>query len=183
MKDFILICIVVFMFISGYCIMRKVDMFLAENNLQTKEHDPASSLRIAFETLDLVEQSAELLECFSKKNPSCEIMLFYGPAEKIKKGMKNQELDFGFIIDTCHDFLDEGFHSLFVSIKQGSVISNSVGLSVLPLDKSEKNMKIVWMEDEGNHQKKMFAELLWGFFQKSTPYSVNADTKKMESML
>lgn len=165
MKDLVLICIVVFIFILGYFIMRKVDMFLAENNLQAKEHYPASSLRIAFETLDLVEQSAELLECFSKKDPSCEIILFYGPAEKIKTGLKNQELDFGFIVDTCHDFLDGGFDSLLVSVRQGSVVSNSAGLSVLPLDKSEKDLKIVWTSDEENLKKKMFAELLRSCFK------------------
>jgi hypothetical protein len=54
MKELILICIVAFVFIFGYLIMRKVDMFLAENNLQTKEHSPSSSLRIGFETFDLV---------------------------------------------------------------------------------------------------------------------------------
>ena len=100
MKDFILICTVVSVFILGYFIMRKVDMFLAENNLQTKEHYSASSIRIAFETLDLVEQSAELLERFSKKEPNCEIMLFYGPAERIEKGLKSRECDFGFITDS-----------------------------------------------------------------------------------
>lgn len=165
MKELILICIVVFVFIFGYLIMRKVDMFLAENNLHTKEHNPSSSLRIAFETLDLVEQSAELLERFSRKAPNCEIILFYGSAEKIKKGLKNQELDFGFIVDTYHDFLDGGFDSLLVSVKQDSVISNSAGLSVLPLDKSEKDLKIVWMADEGNHKKKMFEELLQSLFK------------------
>ena len=165
MKELILICIVVFVFIFGYLIMRKVDMFLAENNLQAKEHYSASSLHIAFETLDLVEQSAELLERFSKKAPSCEIMLFYGSAEKIEKGLKNQELDFGFIVDTCYDFSDGDFHSLSVSIKQDSVISNSVELSVVPLDKLVKNMKIVWLEDEGNQKKKLFAELLQSFFK------------------
>lgn len=165
MKELILICIVAFVFIFGYLIMRKVDMFLAENNLQTKEHSPSSSLRIGFEAFDLVDQSAELLEHFSNKAPSCEIMLFYGSAEKIEKGLKNQELDFGFILDTCHDFSDGSFDSLLVSVKQGSVISNSVGLSVVPLDKSEKDLKIVWIADEGNHKKKMFAELLQSFFK------------------
>ena len=165
MKELILICIVVFVFIFGYFIMKRVDMFLAENNLQTKEHNSSSSLRIAFETFDLVEQSAELLERFSKKDPSCKIMLFYGSAEKIKKGLKNQEIDFGFIVDTCHDFWDERFDFLLVSVKQGSVISNSVGLSILPLDKSEKDLKIVWTVDEVNHKKKMFAELLRSFFK------------------
>jgi len=69
------------------------------------------------------------------------------------------------MIDTCHDFLDGDFHSLFVSIKQDSVISNSVGLSVLPLDKSEKDLKIVWTADKVNYKKKMFAELLRSFFK------------------
>ena len=68
MKELILICIVAFVFIFGYLIMRKVDMFLAENNLQTKEHSPSSSLRIGCETFDLVDQSAELLEPFSKNS-------------------------------------------------------------------------------------------------------------------
>ena len=178
MKDFILICTVVSVFILGYFIMRKVDMCLAENNLQTKEHYLASSIRIAFETLDLVEQSAELLERFSKKDPSCEIMLFYGSAEKIETGLKNQELDFGFITNTCYDLLDGGFDSLFISIKQRTVISDSVGLSVIPLDKSEKNMKIVWIADGENYKKKMFAELLRSFSQSSTSYSANAETER-----
>lgn len=164
MKEVMLICIVVFIFILGYFIMRKLDMFLAENNLQTKEHDFASSLRIAFETLDLVEQTAELLERFSKKDPGCEIILFYGSAEKIEKGLKNQELDFGFITDSYHDLLEGGFDSLPVSVRQGTVISNSAGFSVLPLDNSEKKLKIVWMTDEKNHKKKMFAEVLRSFF-------------------
>ena len=67
MKELILICIVAFVFIFGYLIMRKVDMFLAENNLQTKEHSPSSSLHIGFETFDLVDQSAELLQSFFKE--------------------------------------------------------------------------------------------------------------------
>lgn len=67
MKELILICIVAFVFVFGYLIMRKVDMFLAENNLQTKEHSPSSSLRIGFETFDLVDQSAELLQSFFKE--------------------------------------------------------------------------------------------------------------------
>lgn len=67
MKELILICIVAFVFIFGYLIMRKVDMFLAENNLQTKEHSPSSSLRIGFKTFDLVDQSAELLQSFFKE--------------------------------------------------------------------------------------------------------------------
>lgn len=53
MKELILICIVAFVFVFGYLIMRKVDMFLAENNLQTKEHSPSSSLRIGFEAYDI----------------------------------------------------------------------------------------------------------------------------------
>lgn len=67
MKELILIFIVAFVFVFGYLIMRKVDMFLAENNLQTKEHSPSSSLRIGFETFDLVDQSAELLQSFFKE--------------------------------------------------------------------------------------------------------------------
>ena len=178
MKDFILICTVVSVFILGYFIMRKVDMFLAENNLQTKEHYSASSIRIAFETLDLVEQSAELLERFSKKELNCEIMLFYGPAERIEKGLKSREFDFGFITDSYRGLLEGDFHSLFAAAKQGTVFSDSVGLSVVPLDKSKKNMKVVWIADEENRQKKIFAELLQRFFQSSIPYSVQAETER-----
>ena len=165
MKNLILICIIVFVFILGYFIMKKVDIFLAENNLQAKEHNPAFSLRIAFETLDLAEQTAELIKCFLQKNPGCKITLFYGAADKIEKGLKNQEIDFGFMINTGYDSLDGVFDALLVSIKEGAVISDSVGLSVLPLDNSEKNMKIVWAADEENHKKKMFAEILQSFFK------------------
>lgn len=39
MEEFILICAVVFIFILGYFIMRKLDCFLVQNDLQMKERE------------------------------------------------------------------------------------------------------------------------------------------------
>ena len=51
-----------------------------------RQRNIVSLLRIAFETFDLVEQSAELLEHFSKKAPNCEIILFTVQPKNSKEG-------------------------------------------------------------------------------------------------
>lgn len=164
MIEFILICIVVFLFMYGYFVMRKMDRFLAENNSMAKEYN-SSSLRIAFETFDLAQQSAELIERFSEKNPSCEILLFYGSAEKIEKGLKNKELDFGFMTGTCHHHFGEDFDSLCVAVKERPIIYNSTGLTILPLGESEQDVKILWTSDEESQKKKIFIELVYSYFK------------------
>ena len=151
MIEFILICIVVFLFMYGYFVMRKMDRFLAENNSMAKEYN-SSSLRIAFETFDLAQQSAELIERFSEKNPSCEIL-------------KNKELDFGFMTGTCHHHFGEDFDSLCVAVKERPIIYNSTGLTILPLGESEQDVKILWTSDEESQKKKIFIELVYSYFK------------------
>ncbi len=157
MENCILILSVGAVFIFGYFIMKKVDIFLAEN--QAKHGPSASTLRIGFETPVMIDSMSALLERFSRKNPNCEIYLFYGSANEIKSGVENQDLDLGVIEDLDDERLKKEVRSLTFSVRQKAITSEAAGLMVQPLNKTEKQTKVIW-ESDNNHMKEVFLEIL-----------------------
>lgn len=105
MENVILVLSVMAIFIFGYFIMKKLDIFLAKN--QFGDSLSASTLRIGFESPVMIDAMATLLECFSKENSNCEMYLFYGSANEIKSGIENQDLDFGIL----ENWVDNGAKS------------------------------------------------------------------------
>ena len=74
MENVILVLSVMAIFIFGYFIMKKLDIFLAKN--QFGDSLSASTLRIGFESPVMIDAMATLLERFSKENSNCEMYLF-----------------------------------------------------------------------------------------------------------
>ena len=105
MENVILVLSVMAIFIFGYFIMKKLDIFLAKN--QFGDSLSASTLRIGFESPVMIDAMATLLERFSKENSNCEMYLFYGSANEIKSGIGNQDLDFGIL----ENWVDNGAKS------------------------------------------------------------------------
>ena len=74
MENVILVLSVMAIFIFGYFIMKKLDIFLAKN--QFGDSLSTSNLRIGFESPVMIDAMATLLERFSKENSNCEMYLF-----------------------------------------------------------------------------------------------------------
>lgn len=160
MKEIILICAVTSTFIFGYLIVKKLDAFLDENHRQISGLWEAPALRIAFETPALITSVSDLLECFSRKSPNCEIYLFSGTADEIVKKLDTNEIDFGFITTNLVNISGEKYDFVSIPIKKNAITLEEIGLPVLPLEISEIMTRIIWKENGYNQSREVFAEQL-----------------------
>ena len=156
MENVILVLSVMAIFILGYFIMKKLDIFLAKN--QFGDSLSASTLRIGFESPVMIDAMANL-ERFSRENSNCEMYLFYGSANEIKSGIENQDLDFGILENWVDNGAKSKIQSLSLSIRQSAIASESVGLMVYPLNQTEKQVKVIW-ESNDNHMKEILLNVL-----------------------
>ena len=145
MKDFVLLIVVLAAFIYGYFLMEKLDKFLKENQSQKLISD--SKLRIGFETPAIIDSIADLLEQFSSEYPNYELNLFYGSVSEIINGLKNNKLDFGFIIENSNDILKDEYCSLSLQIKQSVITPGSIDIAVHPINTIEKPARVIWQND------------------------------------
>lgn len=160
MKDFILICAVAAVFIFGYFIVKKVDVFLENSRKQTLEISRSSSLRIAFETPTEVESAFEFMQKFLKQNPDCKLYLFCGSAQEIVNKMEANEIDFGFITEKSTCAFDKEYVSIIVPLRQNAIALESIGLSVTPLENSKIKARVIWNKKSGTHYQKRFVEYI-----------------------
>ena len=166
MKEALFICAVAATFVFGYFLMKKLDVFLESNRRQVSDSSDRPLLRLAFEDLLIVESVSSLLESFSKKNPDCKLHLFSGSAEEIMEKLTANELDFGFFITESICASDKECASVFIPLKQSSLISEAVGLPVEPLETEEAMVKIIWRAKGCSGDGKRFAEQISRFSQK-----------------
>ncbi len=171
MKDLILICAVVAVFVFGYFIMKKLDDFLDNNRRQISEDIGTHSLRIAFEMPALIASVADLLDRFSRENQNCELFLFYGSADEIEKRLSENKLDFGFVAANSVCTYEKKFDSIVLPLRQSAIHSKTVGLPVMLIGASKITTKIIWKENSVNPYGKLFAELLNGSFSKKASMS------------
>lgn len=160
MREAILVCAVAAVLILGYFMIKKRKLFPEGNHSSAAEPFEMSVLRIAFEVPTLIPSVSEILEQFSKKNPDCELYLFFGPAEEILKKLEEKELDFGFVITGSASDLDGECRSVIAFFNQSPFMSEAVELPVIPLGTEKVMTHIIWKTDDHNDNKTQFAEQL-----------------------
>ena len=180
MKDFVLLIVVLATFIYGYFLMERLDKFFEEN--QSQKLISGSKLRIGFETPAITDSIADLLEQFSIEYPNYELNLFYGSASEIIKGLGNNKLDFGFIIESSNDILKDEYCSLSLQIKQSVINPGSIDIAVHPINTIEKSARVIWQNDI-NCMKGLFVEKLRDFSNRFPLSSTRPNGKKEEKVL
>ena len=160
MKDLILICAAAAVFVFGYFISKKVDVFLKNIRRQISELSRSFSLRIAFETPLMVESAFEIIEKFLKQNPNCELYLFCGSAQEIVNKMEATEIDFGFITEKSTCTFNKEYVSIIFPLQPNTITLDSIGYSVIPLENSEIMAQVIWNEMNGTYYQKKFAEYI-----------------------
>lgn len=95
MRDIFLVIAVAAVFIFGFFVMKRLDVFLEENRRRVLEKEDNAHLCIAFENPMTAESITPLLENFSRKHPDCEIHLFCGTSQEILKQIERNTVDFG----------------------------------------------------------------------------------------
>ena len=165
MKEAIIICAVI-IFVSGYFIMKKLDVFLEKDSRETSEYENQSKLYIAFENPMILEAITPILEKFSKINPNCKTEIFFAAEKEITDKIEKNEIDFGFINNNAFGDND-GYNSVRLLLSQGKLISESTNLTVKPLKKEKVNTYAIWNNNLKNICKAEFAELLKQSIQQS----------------
>ena len=98
MKYVIVLLCIAGLLAAGYLLMKKLDGILAQNRENTAEQEKRSPfLRIAFENPVMAASVSEGLREFSQKHPECRMLLFSGPADRIRRQLRNGEMDIGIL--------------------------------------------------------------------------------------
>ena len=99
MQDVILLVSTSAIFIFGYFLMRKLDVFL-ENNRNRQETALTygeNSLRIGFSNPFMAGGLADAFETYGKQHPDVSIYIFSGEESELCRELKTQKLDIIFL--------------------------------------------------------------------------------------
>ena len=101
MKELFVVCAVFFIIVSGYFMMKKLDIFLEDNRRLIDSEIAENSLFIAFDNPMILDCVMPLFEKFSKANPNCQLHFLSGNTEDIYDKLNKNRIDFGFIENTA----------------------------------------------------------------------------------
>ena len=112
-----------------------------------KEKDKENRLRIAAENPDMLDAVSDMLRQFSERHEDCPLDLFTGGVDEIFARMEEHSIDLGLVGSDCHPAANFVHETKLLSCKRGSVISDTLGLSVEPLSGNCGRIKMVWNPD------------------------------------
>ena len=160
MKELFIVCAVVFIIVSGYFIMKKLDSFLENNRRLIDAEIVENSLFIAFDNPMISDSLMPLFEKFSKTNPNCQLHFLFGNMEDIYDKLNKNRIDLGLIENNA-------------SAKQNSIICEEAGCTIEPLNPSGIQIAVVWKKASSNALVRSFSELL-----ASNQAAINAEYEK-----
>lgn len=160
MKELILFCAVAAVFVLCGFILKKMGAFFENDKNAPPKKPEKPVLSIAFEHTEEVSFLNELLEHFSQQSPSCELNLFYGSPGEIRRQIKNEKIDLGFIRKDPALEPDESFHSFHFVLDENVVACEPVGLPVIPLCHKNFFMNAIWKKNSTNPQVSLFINQL-----------------------
>ena len=172
MKEILLVCAAAAIFVFGYYIMKKLDAFLYKNRSQTEKEEKDNSLLLAFDNPMIIDSLTPLLEDFSKKNPDCQLQLFFVTAKEISDILALNNIDFAFVSAVGFPGM-QGYNCVHLSLYQGGLISAFSGSSIKPLLSGEIQAFAVWRDGRNSNCKKAFADQLVIFSHKNQKQPAN----------
>lgn len=151
-------------FAIGFLMMKKTDTALESNERKIREISRNSSLRVAFESPDTVQEMIPLFERLSEKYPECEIYLFYASSDEIRKNLTNDQLDVGFL--TTVDISDgyENLNTYVFRAEKGSLLCPVCRLPIEPLNPGKASCTAIWTKNNVSIYVHALSELLASSF-------------------
>lgn len=148
----------------GFLVMKKTDTALESNERKIREISRNSSLRVAFESPDTVQEMIPLFEKISKKYPECEIYLFSASSDEIRKNLTNDQLDVGFL--TTGDISDgyENLNTYVFRAEKGSLLCPVCRLPIEPLNPGKAYCTAIWTKNNVSIYVHALSELLASSF-------------------
>lgn len=149
MQDFLLILIMLAVFIFGWFLMKKVDIFLEEwqrgmgGQYETESH----TLRIGFADPFVADSVSSALEQYSRQYPDSSVCLFQGNTEVLLKKVADRELDIAILPEQFDIPPDRKYKRKKVVMTSGPVIMKYSGLPIEPIADGNITQTLVWLDD------------------------------------
>lgn len=159
MKELLLVCAVAAIIVFGYFIMKKLDVFLANNRHCIDAEITKNSLWIAFDNPMIIESLMPLFEKFSKINPDCQLHFLFGKPKEIYDKLDENCIDFGFIENTASKNEDT-YNCLSLSTKQNNIFCEKTGCPIEPLNPVEIQTLVLWKRTSNSTFANSFSDLL-----------------------
>ena len=159
MKELLFVCTLAVIIVSGYCMMKKLDIFLEDNRRLIDSEIAENSLFIAFDNPVILDSLMPLFEKFSKANPNSQLHFLFGNKEGIYDNINKNRIDFGFVENTI-SANDETCNCLVIFIKQNSISCGRTGCTIEPLNPSEIQIAVIWEKTSDNALVNSFSDLL-----------------------
>ena len=159
MKELFIVCAVVFIIVSGYFIMKKLDSFLENNRRLIDAEIVENSLFIAFDNPMILDWMMPLFEKFSNTNPNCQLHFLFGNTEDIYDRLNKNRIDFGFIENNASKN-DDTYNCLIISTKQNSVFCEKTDCNIEPMNLSEVQITVIWKKAANSAFVNSFSDFL-----------------------
>lgn len=148
MRDILLLAPVLAIFIFGWFFMKKLDVFLDENQ-KVQEGQPEkgeNALRIGFANPLVADGISDILEQFSRQYPEYSVFLFHGDVEELLKKLAFHKLDIIFLPEQVDIPTDKDYNRRKVILAPTPVLMKYGGLPIEPIAHENILQNIVWME-------------------------------------
>lgn len=159
MKELLLVFAVAVIIMFGYFVMRKLDIFLVNNDRFNDAETEENSLLIALDNPMILDSLMPLIEKFSKTNPNCQLHFLFGNTEDIYDKLNKNYIDFGFVENNASTN-DDIYNCFILSTKQNSIICEKTGCTIEPLNPFEIQTTILWKKTSNNAFVNRFSKLL-----------------------
>lgn len=159
MKELLLVFAVAVIIMFGYFVMRKLDIFLVNNDRFNDAETEENSLLIALDNPMILDSLMPLIEKFSKTNPNCQLHFLFGNTEDIYDKLNKNCIDFGFVENNASTN-DDIYNCFILSTKQNSIICEKTGCTIEPLNSFEIQTTILWKKTSNNAFVNRFSKLL-----------------------
>lgn len=159
MKELLLVFAVAVIIMFGYFVMRKLDIFLVNNDRFNDAETEENSLLIALDNPMILDSLMPLIEKFSKTNPNCQLHFLFGNTEDIYDKLNKNCIDFGFVENNASTN-DDIYNCFILSTKQNSIICEKTGCTIEPLNPFEIQTTILWKKTSNNAFVNRFSKLL-----------------------
>lgn len=132
MRDILLACATIVMFVFGYFLMRQVDRFTAENQraIAEENRDSVCRIRIAAESPALIHAAEPAMQYCTGVHPYIDFSLSSGRAETLLQRLEDGAVDFVLLCEDTEARLHPGFSLLRLPCRSGRLTIGETGLSV-----------------------------------------------------
>lgn len=147
MRNCLLLAPVLAMFLFGWFLMKRVDVFLEENRrAQEKQSEKDGKvLRIGFSNPLVADSISDILERYSGQYPGYSVRLYHGDAEDLLKRAALHKLDVIFLPEQVDIPSDKDYNRRKVRLASVPVVMKYGGLPIDPIVDGSIFQNIVWM--------------------------------------